>query len=308
MKLYTIRAKFYLLLLLSFILFFTSCKEQTTAPINSKTKDISSPTKTSAKPLEGSFKTYWYAGKAEITSYKLEQVRYGEIRDGRAVLVYVTEDFLPVEQVKSDDPNKENISILKLNATKKFNTGIYPYSIMQSSFYPVANNQHALKVSASIQEWCGQTYMQLNNRSDFEVRLHSYFQSEGDQNFHLEKTILENELWNQLRIDPKSLPVGNLEIIPAFEYLRLKHKNLKAYAAEANLEQGTYRIYYPDLKRELTIHFNPDFPFDISSWEETYPDGGEILSTKATKLKTLKTDYWNKNSNAFERLRDSLQI
>ena len=30
-----------------------------------------------------------------ISSYKLEQARYGEIRNGKAVLVYVTEDFLP---------------------------------------------------------------------------------------------------------------------------------------------------------------------------------------------------------------------
>jgi len=77
------------------------------------------------RALSQEFKDYWYAGEAEITSYELEQARYGEIRNGHAVLIYVTEDFLPVEQVKADTRNPENISVLKLNATKKFNTGIY---------------------------------------------------------------------------------------------------------------------------------------------------------------------------------------
>lgn len=100
------------------------------------------------------FKEYWYSGKAEITSYKLEQARYGEIHQGQAVLIYVTEDFLPHKQVKADQKSNNTVSVLKLNATKKFNTGIYPYSVMQSTFFPVSNNQHAIKITSSIQEWC----------------------------------------------------------------------------------------------------------------------------------------------------------
>ena len=34
------------------------------------------------------FNAYWYAGKAEITSYSLQQARYGELRDGHAVLIF----------------------------------------------------------------------------------------------------------------------------------------------------------------------------------------------------------------------------
>ena len=56
------------------------------------------------------FKDYWYAGKAEITSYKLEQSRYGELRDGKAVLVYVTEPFLPKAQVKADQKNPKMLA------------------------------------------------------------------------------------------------------------------------------------------------------------------------------------------------------
>jgi len=258
------------------------------------------------------FKKYWYAGEAEISSYKLEQARYGEIRDGTAVLVFVTEDFLHDVQVKANNQNTKNIPVLKLNAIKKFNTGVYPYSIMQSTFYPVSNNKHALKVSSSMQEWCGHVYAQLNNREQFKIMSHSYFEGEADQNFKLNKAILENELWTKLRINPKSLPTGDLKMIPSFEYSRLKHKTIKAYEASATLTGSIYSINYPELNRTLSISFNPEFPFDILGWEETFKSGfgpnTKVLTTKATKLKTIKSPYWQKNSNKDEVLRESLQL
>ncbi|WP_298538988.1 septum formation inhibitor Maf [uncultured Aquimarina sp.] len=269
-----------------------------------------------AKELSESFKKYWYAGNAEITSYQLEQARYGEIREGKAVLIYVTEDFLSKEQVKADYQNKENIAVLKLNATKKFNTGIYPYSIMQSTFYPVADNQHAIKISSSMQEWCGHVYAQLNNRKKFDIMSHSYFQGEADQNFSLEKDILENELWAKIRIDPNNLPQGDLKIIPSLEYSRLKHKEIKAYSAKATLQKNTtsnvYTINYPELDRSISITFTSSFPYEIEGWTETFKSGfganAQELTTKATKLKSIKSAYWGKNSNKDEVLRDSLGL
>ncbi len=260
--------------------------------------------------LSEAFKNYWYSSEAEISSYNLEQARYGEIRQGKAVLVYVTEDFLPNKQVKAESRNSNSIPVLKLNATKKFNTGIYPYAVMQSTFYPVSNTAHAIKVSSSIQEWCGHVYVQLNNREQFEVTSHSYFEKEADQFFKMDKAILENELWTQLRIDPKSLPVGNLLMVPAFEFVRLRHVPIKAYKANTKLKNNTYMINYPDLNRTLSITFNPKFPYDILEWEETYKSGfgsnAKILTTRATKIKTIKSAYWQKNSNADKVLRDSL--
>ena len=293
-----------------------SCKDQ--EPQQSMNVETVSETETLATLKNDAFvpssefKSYWYAGKAEITSYKLEQARYSELRDGNAVLVFVTEDFLTKEQVKADRYNKANTPILKLNATKNFNTGIYPYSIMQSTFYPVDNNRHAMKITCSVQEWCGHVYTQLNNRNQFEIESHSYFESEGDQDFKLDKTILENELWTQLRIDPTSLPIGEIEIIPAFEFIRLKHIELKAYKAIAELTKGSYKITYPELNRTLTIDFSSLFPYEISSWEDTYKDGyganAKVLTTKATRLKTINSAYWSKNKNADEVLRETLQL
>ncbi|WP_204345709.1 septum formation inhibitor Maf [Psychroserpens algicola] len=258
------------------------------------------------------FKSYWYAGEAEISSYKLEQARYGELRDGEAVLVFVTEDFLPEAQVKADQYDKANTPVLKLNAMKTFTTGIYPYSIMESTFYPVSNTAHAMKVSCSVQEWCGHVYSQLNNRSQFEISSHSYFESEGDANFKLDKAVLENELWTQLRLDPSSLPTGTLNIIPSLAYLRLKHLDTKAYEANVTHTKGQYIIDFKTLDRKLTINYAVAFPHQITSWEVSYKDGygdnSKMLITKATLLNTIKSPYWTKKSNADLHLRDTLKL
>lgn len=279
-------------------------------------KEIRKENTSPEKALSEDFKKYWYAGKAEISSYQLEQARYGEIRKGTAVLIYVTEDFLPKVQVKADRQNTSNIPVLKLNATKKFNTGIYPYSTMQSIFYPVADNQHAIKISNSMQEWCGHVYAQLNNRKQFEVISHSYFQNEADQEFKLDKAILENELWTKIRINPNDLPQGEIQIIPSFEYSRLRHKEIKAYSAKASIQKSTntstYTLEYPELDRSISITFATNFPHEIENWTETFKSGfgpnAKKLTTKATKIKSIKSAYWGKNSNKDEVLREELGL
>lgn len=295
------------IVVLALLLVFTACNNQKAnkdlLAVNTHTAQ-----KKPAQPLSQEFKDYWYAGKAEISSYKLEQARYGEIREGKAVLIYVTEDFLPEVQVKADYQSSNNIPVLKLNATKNFNTGIYPYSIMQSTFYPVANNQHALKVSSSMQEWCGHIYAQLNNKEQFNIMSHSYFQGEADEQFKLDKSILENELWTQLRINPKSLPTGNISVIPSFEFTRMKHVKIKPYQAMAKATENSYTLTYKDLNRTFVINYNPKFPYDILSWEETFKSGAKTMKTKATKLKTITSPYWQQNNNASEVLRDTLQL
>ena len=245
------------------------------------------------------FNAYWYKGKAEITSYKLSQVRYGETYEGTAVNIFVTENFLPEKQVKADYDNDNNIPVLKLNNTKKFVTGIYPYSLMTSTFSPINTNKEAIKISFSAQEWCGNTFVQLNNREKFQIDFHSYFETNADQKILLEKNILENELWNQLRISPENLPLGNHLIVPSFEYLALNHQKIKSYKATATLKEeghlSKYIIHYPELKRTLIIKFTKEFPYTIESWEEKSVQRGKTLTTKAEKIKTIKSAYWSKN-------------
>jgi hypothetical protein len=260
--------------------------------------------------LSEDFKAYWFDGTAELSSYRLTQMRYGEPRNGNAVLIFVKEPFLKSEQVKANRPSEASVDVLKLNYTKNFNTGIYPYSIMQSVFSPLTAQPHAIKVATSTQEWCGQTYMQLNNKGDFEIESHSYFEGEDDQKLNLQSTFLENELWTKLRIDPIEISTGELNVIPDFSYLRLKHQPVKSY--KANLSQDVKndtlitRLEYSELNRQLVVFQENIFPYKIVKWQEK--EGNDQAYTEAIINKTMKTDYWNKNANKFEFLRDSLGL
>ena len=297
-----------------------SCKDNAktneSLALNNEKKIASSDGYGEKIPLSKAFKEYWYAGDAEITSYRLEQARYGEIREGKSVLIFVTEPFLPEVQVKADQSAPSNIPVLKLNATKKYLTGIYPYSVMSSTFYPVHDNQHAIKTNLSMQEWCGHVYAQLNNRAQFEYQLHSYFEGEADQNKTLNKAILENEIWNKIRINPEGLPVGQIDIIPSLEYFRLKHIPIQSFKATASLENNgetnSYTIDYEGTERKITIDFSAEFPYAIEGWVEEYKSGfgpdAKTMVSKGTKLKSLKTPYWKQNSNKFVALRDSLAL
>lgn len=269
--------------------------------------------------MHSGFNKYWYNNEAEITSYKLEQARYGEIHHGNAVLIFVTEHISKKYQVKTDNPSNSDLPVLKLNFTKKFTTGIYPYSMLTSTFVPVNDlDKHAIKVTTTSQEWCGHAYLQLNRRKDkYELTLHSYFEDEGDKNLTLDESWLEDEIWTKIRLNPELLPLGETEMIPSFFYLRLMHKKLKPYKVKIKrdiLENGkiAYTIQYPELDRVLTIFYNNTFPYKIEGWEETYVSGwsntAKKLTTKATKLKTLKTDYWNKHNTNDSILRKELKL
>ena len=255
-------------------------------------------------------KKYWDSGKAEITSYTLEKSRYGQTHNGHSVLIFVTESFLADKQVKSDNNNANDIPILKYLNSKKFITGIYPYSILTTVFFPRENNRHAIKASYSAQEWCGHSYTQLNNRNKFDILSRSYFEDTADRDFSLEKSNLEDEVWTKIRLNPSSLTVGKTKVIPSLEYLDLYRKEIKAYSATTELIDNkngikSYIINYPELKRKLTINFSSNFPYTIESWQEVL-DGKYI--SKATKLSRIKSDYWRYNNSSDTEQRKLLKI
>lgn len=304
----------YIPLLVTTLWLFAACNtsEKDTLAVTPITigAETNQETKTSkARNLSEDFKNYWYGGTAEITSYKLTQERYGELRDGTSVNIFVTEDFLPKVQVKANNYSEENVPVLKLNNVKKYLTGIYPYSVMTSTFSPVNTNDHAIKITHSMQEWCGQVYIQLNNKKSFEIAAHSYFEGEADQEIIMPKTWLESELWNRIRINPEELPTGEVTMLPSFEYFRMTHQKITAHKASGNLVKrdsiSTYTLSYKELNRELKIYFSSDFPYTIERWEETHANG---LKTTAEKMKRLITAYWGQNSNKYLRLRDSLGL
>jgi len=278
---------------------------------------VITPVKEERRTLSEEAKTYWYDGKAELSSYTLTQARYGETHKGTAVLVYVTEPFSKTANTKADNDYPDNIPILKLNKTLKFNTGIYPYSMMNSSFFPMEHGNYSLKLSSSLQEWCGMTYFEMKNaKKDFIFNFNSYFEGFTYENKVIKKTLLEDDLWSLIRLNPESLPIGEQSIIPTSFFLRLRNKEPKTYKASLSLrkekELSYYTIEYPELKRTLSIKYRTAFPHQIVGWEDThysgYGDEKKIQTSKGELLKTIKTDYWNQNHNKDAHWRKKLAL
>lgn len=286
---------------------------------DSKPKAIEVPT--------ADFAAYWFSGKAELNSYRLEQAQYGSLNPGEAVLIFVTEDFRTDKQVKSETESSRDkaIPVLKTNISKKFVTGIYDYSLFTSVFTPInsGNGQpptfpNTLKVSTSAQEWCGHSYLQINYRDNgYQVSGKSYFEAEVEEDYTVPKVMLEDELWNRIRINPDKLPTGEIQLVPGTMSARLRHKRLDPLAAKLKLDayEGilfpgkflkAYTIEYPTDGRILVIIFESQFPHKIVGWEETYKSKDNLLTSRAVLKKTIQSDYWNHNSPADSTLRAGL--
>ncbi|NNF36246.1 MAG: septum formation inhibitor Maf [Saprospiraceae bacterium] len=278
------------------------------------------------KGNEDSFKLnqYWYQGKAEITTYELSQNRYKDVNPGEVVLIFVTEDFLTDKQVKNDlYQNPNSISILKSNKIKRFTTGIYDYSVMTSTFTPVERNKHphTLKVTCSSQDWCGQSFQQVNlERDEYKSMLHSYFENEADRTNTHDLIVLEDELMNMIRMNPNLLPIGKFKMMPSMEYLRLKHKPFQSVNAEASnipydkgyneQELMKYNVQMQSEKRTLEIVYESSAPYKIIEWTIEYPSAfdGQLRKTIARKKGEQYIPYWKNNGILDTLMRKELDL
>lgn len=294
------------------ILSTQNCTENNPKKEDSTTIPDKTPIAPTAIELPEGFNQYWYAGTAELTTYEVTQERYGELRPAEQVNIFVTEDLSKSKQVKLDDPaaaGSDRVPVLKLNSVRRFHTGIYDYSIMQSVFTPVSG-QPTLKSTTTVQDWCGQVFTQTNLESDnYHVRAFSYFENEGDQDQKLPIALLEDEIWSRLRLNPALIPTGKLRVIPSAIYTRLRHKPGAAQNAEISLENGekesTLTLKYADIPRSLSIRFDATFPHKIQGWEE-FNEGK--LASKGTLKSVRNSAYWGEHDNIHAPLRDSLKL
>jgi hypothetical protein len=316
--------KYTVLLYTTLFFLFTSCGEQANTPADDEAAQAVQINQTAASNGLGE---YWYQGKAELSRYELSQNRYQDNHPGEVVMIFVTEDFLTDKQVKNDHyTNPNSIPILKNNIVKHFPTGIYTYNIMTSVFTPVNSQEHpqTLKVSNSSQEWCGQTYMQVNydtRKKAYDYLLHSYFEDEADKTGRVQAQWLEEELFNRIRINPATLPLGEAMLLPSTEYSRLTHREYAPAKAELSLESysgedfaGTelmhYLVYYPELQRRLEIVFEKEAPHTIAGWRDTYPSmfDKQPRTTIAKRTHTILDPYWQHNSAADRSMRKELGL
>jgi hypothetical protein len=210
------------------------------------------------------FWRHWGDGRAEMNGYRLVQPRYGAPRTGSAVYIFVTEDFSDSLRVKADPgkhPASDVYPVMKLNAVRQFQTGIYDYKVMTSAFARVASGWPVAKVSFSSQEWCGHVYHQILPRpGKMEGVYHSYFDGEADGQDNLpqpEGGVYEDVLpilargWGSTYLQAgESRKVAYL---PSLLRARLEHKKLAWGRATISRSAATSTVKVPAGSFEVTV-------------------------------------------------------
>ncbi len=273
------------------------------------------------------FKGHWYDGNAELATYRIEEMRYGELRNGVRVMVFVTEPMRLATHIKPDEklPDDEQIAVIKLNDLLKFPTGVYDYSIMTSTFSSVEKKNDiplmsAMKVAFSGQEWCGQVYERYIRKSKtFSGELFSYFESEGEKEFAIpldNNPEPEENLWILIRElkEPFLQPGHNrrLRLIPSTWHRRKTHtsprvveamvtksKPTKVPTALGTLKAHEFTWSYEDGTTSVLVE--KAWPHRILSWKER--DGGS-----GTVLRVRREPYWRIHDNDDLHVRDSLAL
>lgn len=194
------------------------------------------------------FSSAWRDGLAEVAAYRGTVMRYGAPRDAEAVLIFVTEPLDRRTLVKDDDaPASERLDVLKLNFALRFQTGIYPYSVLTSVFSPIdaysSERFSPAKISFGEQDWCGGTSATVWPDEDAYVeRSSSYFASEGDVAGRTEiprGALYEDALYIQLReLDGPFAGGGDWagSIVPSLWHGRRDHHPLGATTATITRE------------------------------------------------------------------------
>ena len=275
--------------------------------------------------LDSSRTDYWNEGLAEISRYSLMQNRYKDVHPGEVVMIFVKEDFLTDAQVKNETYQTPNSTpVLKNIVSTKFTTGLYDYTLATNVFSPFDQEKFpgVLKTQSMSSEWCGTTYTQLNHRdSKYKIESRSYFEKEGDKNYQVDDAVLEDELFNLIRFDPKGLPTGTIDLIPSVSFSRMTHIALRPLEATADhmnytgkefddVAVSTYKITFPQLNRTKTIYYASDFPHKILGWDDTYPSmfDKKLRTTKARLTHQIRNAYWNENKAEDADQRSSLGL
>jgi len=230
--------------------------------------------------------------------------------------VFAREPFHQDRQVKDESGTGGGFQVLKLNSTRNFLTGVYPYHTMVSVFQPFETESagEALKVTTSVQEWCGHVFMQTNRRNGaLTTMVNSYFEKEeGSEFVETGKVWLEDEVWTGLRLDPKGLEVGEILMVPGSLFTRFAHIEptaQKAVAQWVKSEKGEnliYQIDYPDSGRVLAIEIEKNAPYYIQGWSEGLR--GQKMTTARLTHRRENAEYWSENSAGDERLRKELGL
>lgn len=277
---------------------------------------ITQPFASAQSKLDQQFWSHWSDGQAEMQSYDFKQMRYGELREGTAVAIFVTEPFDVVQRVKVDRETDSSTIVLKLNLVQDFSTGVYDYNLMLSAFVNLkGRDQFAtgelLKASFSSQEWCGHVFSQLLPHSEYaELMTLSYFEGEEQRSTRITtsaQTLSEDALFHWARglsvptVTPgKTLPI---QLLRSLKESRLQHRPTEEIsavlevAAETEMlkvDAGAFQVRRKSIQREDGLRWDfyveSAFPHRIISWKKS---DGEVASL----IKSVRMSYWQLNRN-----------
>ena len=288
--------------------------------ITAQVTEAASPQASSAS--EG-FWRHWSDGKAELSGYDLIQPRYGEKRHGRAVLVFVTEPYSRSRKVKVDryNPNDpDHAMALKLNHVRKFQTGVYDYSVMTSVFVDPTRGFAPMEINFSMQEWCGHVFEEIHFDADgASFDLNSYVEGESRR----EKltmpsgALAEDNLLIQLRglgADALDTRAAEVDLLPSANFRRLNHRPVQLTPskitwsdapAEITVPAGTFQAREATWRRmdgsSCTAQLEVAYPHRILGWR---CDDGELARlTGSTRLA-----YWGTHREGDEKLLSELGL
>lgn len=261
----------------------------------------------------------WGDGRAEMSGYRLVTPRYGEDREGELVLVYVTEPHDRRLWIKDDEvAEPHRVEVMKLNVSLKFQTGIYPYSVLTSVFSPVADwgrpRFTPTKLTLSAQEWCGSYRREMwPGHRGFRSLLFSYFAGEGERVRDVSAppdVLWEDALLVQLReLDGAFAGGGDWEgrVVPALWRLRARHRparpvpaTIRRRAAERDGVPVTrFVLRYGAYTRTFDVEKAP--PRRILGWSTSEGEEAELLATG-------RIAYWRLNAGGDESARRRLGL
>ena len=285
-----------------------------------------------ARAADPAFDSHWHDGKAELDGYQYSVIRYGQIRSGECVAVYVTEPFSRVKRVKVDDPARDprdTYDVLKLNLIRDFQTGVYDYNTMTSLFVR-SDDLEPVKISFASTEWCGNVYEEIHiDPSSIRETLSSYFEGESAARMLARPKggVLEEELFVRLRgLRGEYLRPGEkrrLPYLPSAFHRRLTHQPLEWSTATIErvagsrtvvVPAGTFTVSVYSIRtadgREGRFQIERAYPHRLVQWEwkRTPGNGGRWAgdSDDSGKLAgSARLEYWKLHANGDERyLRD----
>lgn len=265
------------------------------------------------------FWDHWGDGRAELSGYEMTVARYGAPREAVTTLIYVTEPHDRNTWIKDDGAESpDRVEVLKLIRSTHFLTGIYPYSVMSSTFAPVADWGTArfqpTRINLDVQEWCGSVSQRVwpgpgRVRS---LRL-SYFADEGESLVEAvvpEGTLYEDALLIQLReLDG---PFNDGEdwrgwLIPELWRIRGTHGPVAPVEATITRTDAT-RNGVPVTRFVLeaeaytrTFDVESAFPRRVLAWETSEGDAASLMSTE-------RLAYWSLNGPGAEAFRAELGL